>query len=161
MGIYRVAEVCLNGHVSTDSADIRPELREKFCSKCGEATITKCRNCNSNIRGDYEVEGVLNLARRYKPPSFCYNCGNPFPWTERKLNAAIQLVQEDGKLSDVELSQFRNDIGELVKDSPQVVSASLRFKKTMAKVGNSVANSVRDVVVDILSEAAKKAIWGK
>lgn len=47
-----------------------------------------------------------------------------------------------------------------MKDSPRVQVASLRFKQTMSKVGTSVASGVRDIVVDVLSEAAKKAIWG-
>ena len=48
----------------------------------------------------------------------------------------------------------------MTKDSPKTQVASLRFKKVMSKVGNSVASGVRDIVVDVLSEAAKKAIWG-
>lgn len=160
MGIYRTAEVCPNGHFSTDAADAHPELREKYCSKCGEATITQCPECNASIRGDYYVEGVIGLGGGYEPPSFCFNCGKPFPWTERKIEAAIELVQAGGKLSSEEISQFRNDLGDLVKDSPRVQVASLRFKQTMSKVGTYVASGVRDIVIDVLSETAKKAIWG-
>jgi hypothetical protein len=160
LGVYRTAEVCPNGHVSTDAANVHPELREKYCSKCGEATITQCPECSANIRGDYYVEGIIGFGEGYEPPSFCFNCGSPFPWTNRKIEAAIELVQAGGKLSDEELSQFRNDLGDLVKDSPRVQVASLRFKQTMSKVGASVASSVRDIVVDLLSEAAKKAILG-
>ncbi|MCG6537003.1 MAG: DUF2321 domain-containing protein [Syntrophales bacterium LBB04] len=80
MGTYRIAEVCLNGHVSTDSADEFPESREKFCSRCGEATITQCPSCKSNIRGYYYIEGVIG-GEEYEPPAFCFNCGNPFPWS--------------------------------------------------------------------------------
>lgn len=160
MGVYRTAEVCPNGHVSTCSADAYPELREKYCSECGEATITQCPKCSATIRGKYYVEGVIRLVDDYEPPSFCFNCGNPFPWTERKIEATIELIQTDGNISDEELSQFRNDLGDLVKDSPKVQVASLRFKQTMSKVGSSVASGARDIIVDILSEAAKKAIWG-
>ncbi|WP_342315558.1 DUF2321 domain-containing protein [Lysobacter sp. FW306-1B-D06B] len=58
------------------------------------------------------------------------------------------------------LEQFRADLAELTKDGPKTQVASLRFKKVMAKVGSSVAFGVREIVVDVLSEAAKKAIWG-
>ncbi|MFC2050467.1 DUF2321 domain-containing protein [Chloroflexota bacterium] len=159
MGVYRTAEVCPNGHVSTNSADEYPERREKFCSKCGEPTITQCPHCNTNIRGYYYVEGFIQR-HEYEPPAFCFNCGSPFPWTERKLAAAFELVKANGNLSDEELAQFRDDLDELTKDSPRVQIASLRFKQVMAKVGNFVADGVKDIVVDILSEAAKKAIWG-
>ncbi|BCK86523.1 hypothetical protein MIZ01_0285 [Sideroxyarcus emersonii] len=159
MGIYRIAEVCPNGHVSTDSADVHPELREAFCSRCGEATITACPSCHTNIRGDYQVGGIF-ISSEYEPPAFCFNCGSPFPWTERKISGAIELVKEGGRLTEGELSEFKDDLNEMTKGSPRVQAASARFKKVMSKVGTSVAGGVREIVVDVLSEAAKKAIWG-
>lgn len=156
MGVYRVAEVCPNGHVSTDSADAFPDLREKFCSKCGEPTLTQCPNCKANIRGDYYVEGFIDATARYKPPAFCHNCGAAFPWTERKVQAAVDLVGASGQVSAEELSQFRDDLGNLTKESPSVQVASIRFKKIMIKVGKSVADSVREIIVDVLSEAGKR-----
>lgn len=159
MGTYRVAEICPNGHVSTSSADTSPELREKFCSSCGEQTLTQCPSCNAAIRGFYHVEGVLSI-RPYDRPAFCFNCGKPFPWTERAIVSAVELVDEASDLSEQELEQFRTDLTELTKDTPKAQVASLRFKKIMGRVGNSVSGGVRDIVVEILSETAKKAIWG-
>lgn len=160
MGTYRVAQVCPNGHVATTAADQNPELREAFCSQCGEATITQCPNCSASIRGYYEIEGVFGFGGDYEPPSFCHNCGKAFPWTERKIAGAVELVEVGADLSPEELQQFRSDLTELTKDSPKTQVASLRFKKVMGKVGTSIASGVRDIVVDVLSEAAKKAIWG-
>lgn len=160
MGTYRVAQICPNGHVATQAADQNPELREAFCSRCGEATIMSCPKCNAPIRGNYEVEGVFGLGDDYEPPAFCHNCGSPLPWTDRKIAAAVELIEVSADLSSEEVHQFRSDLTELTKDSPKTQVASLRFRKMMAKVGNSVASGVRDIVVDILSEAAKKAVWG-
>jgi hypothetical protein len=70
------------------------------------------------------------------------------------------LVEVGADLSPEELQQFRSDLTELTKDSPKTQVASLRFKKVMGKVGTSIASGVRDIVVDVLSEAAKKVIWG-
>jgi hypothetical protein len=160
MGTYRVAQICVNGHVATDSADQHPELREAFCSQCGEATIMQCPKCNAPIRGDYDVPGVFVMSH-YTPPAFCHSCGNGFPWTERKIAGAVELVEAGTDLTAAEVQQLRSDLTELTKDSPKTQAASLRFKKLMAKAGNTIASGVRDIVVDILSEAAKKAIWGK
>jgi hypothetical protein len=33
-------------------------------------------------------------------------------------------------------------------------------KAFMSKVGKEIASGVRDILVDIVSETAKKAIWG-
>jgi len=160
MGAYRVAQVCPNGHVATTAADQNPELREAFCSQCGDATIMQCPKCSASIRGDYHVEGVFGFGGEYEPPAFCHNCGSAFPWTERKISSAVELVEVDANLPAADLEQFRADLTDLTKDSPKTQLASLRFKKVMAKVGTSVASGVRDIVVDVLSETAKKAIWG-
>lgn len=158
MGKYRVAQVCPNGHVATTAADANPELREAFCSQCGEATLTSCSNCHTPIRGDYYVEGFFGSSGNYEPPAFCHNCGSRFPWTERKIAGAVELVEVGTDLTPEEVQQFKSDLTELTKDSPKTQAASIRFKKVMAKVGNTVASGVRDIVVDVLSEAAKKAL---
>jgi hypothetical protein len=159
MGVYRVAEVCPSGHVSTDAADASPELREKFCSRCGEATMMACPGCKADIRGDYYVEGFFGVGHEYKPPAHCHNCGASFPWTERKVAAAVELLEVGANLSPEEAQLFGADLTELTKDSPKTQVASLRVKRVLTKVGGSLASGVRDIVVDVLSEAAKKIIW--
>jgi hypothetical protein len=158
---YRIAEVCPNGHVSTDSADAHPDRREKFCAHCGEATMTQCPKCTTGIRGYFEVEGAFLLGGKYRPPAFCHNCGNAFEWTERKIAGAVELVEIDGQLSPSELTEFRSDLIELTKDTPKTQAASMRFKRVMLKVGSSVADGVRAIIIDVASEAAKKVILGK
>jgi hypothetical protein len=159
MGVYRTAEICLNGHVTTSSADTSPELREKYCSECGEPTITQCPNCKSNIRGYYDVPNVIGFLE-YTCPLFCHNCGNPFPWTERRIQAASELMELSDKLSESELTQFKADLDSLVKDTPQAKVASFRVKAFLGKAGKEIASAVRDILIDIVSETAKKAIWG-
>lgn len=52
MGHYNNATICLNGHVvSKYQANY-----QKFCSKCGKETYSKCPECNSPIHGKYEVD---------------------------------------------------------------------------------------------------------
>ena len=121
--------------------------------------MTMCPSCNAPIRGHYYVEGVFVLSE-YTQPAYCHNCGGAFPWTTRKVDSAVELVEVGGGLTDTELVQLRTDLTELTKDSPNTQVASLRFMKAMGKVGGTVAQGVRDIVVDVLSEAAKKAIWG-
>lgn len=160
MGTYRVAQICPNGHVVTEAANQYPECREAFCSKCGEATIIKCSNCSASIRGNHADEYGITCLTEYERPAFCHNCGKAFPWTERMIASAVELVEVGANLSHEELQQFRSDLTELTKDSPKTQISSLRFKKIMDKVGKPIASGVRDIVVDVLSETAKKAIWG-
>ena len=158
-GDYDVAEVCPNGHVSTGAADRYPQFREKFCSQCGELTTTQCPTCEEAIRGTYFVAGYLG-ADDYHPPAHCHNCGTAFPWTQRRIAAAIELLEVDGSLSNAEITQFRTDLVVMTKDTPQTQVASLRFKKAMLKVGKTVADGVREIIVSVLSEVAKDQIKG-
>ena len=159
MGVYRIAEICLNGHVTTSLADTMPQFRENYCSRCGEATITKCPNCSVSIRGSYDDPERL-LLPKYIKPSFCHNCGKPFPWTDRSMQAANELIALTGKFGEPELTQFKTDLDSLMKDTPQTKVASFRVKTILGKVGKEIASGVRDILVDIVSETAKKAIWG-
>ncbi len=159
MGTYRVAEVCPNGHVVTSAADQYPEHREKFCSKCGEETLTKCPACQAPIRGIYETSRFGGYFG-YDRPAHCHNCGSAFPWTERRLSGAVEYLEAGTDLSADEIQQFRTDLVELTKDSPKTQVASLRFKNVMGKVGTTVACGGRDIFVFVVSETAKKSIRG-
>ncbi|WP_367429122.1 DUF2321 domain-containing protein [Snodgrassella alvi] len=66
--------------------------------------------------------------------------------------------KRSGCFSPEELQQFRSDLAELTKNSSKLQVALFRFKHVMSKVGTPIASGVRDIVNDILSEVAKKAI---
>jgi len=152
---YDVAQICLNGHVANSSFTRSPQFNQDFCESCGSATITSCPECNSPIRGYYSGR-VLGS---YNAPSFCINCGQPFPWTKSKLQAAHELAQELDNISDEDRIVLQKSIDELVKDTPSTPVAATRFKKIMVKVGQTTAGMFREILVDVLSEAAKKAMF--
>lgn len=94
MGYHDVQQVCLNGHQITDNYDRSPEFRKNFCSTCGEGTIHKCPNCDHSIKGNYHVDGVLCLPIGTPVPTHCENCGQQYPWTERKKLIAESVPNE-------------------------------------------------------------------
>lgn len=96
MGHYDTQEVCLNGHQTTASYQSSPEFRRKFCPECGEETIHQCLECSHPIKGYYNVEGVISFFET-SVPTHCENCGNPYPWTLRKVEAvqAVETVSYD------------------------------------------------------------------
>jgi len=155
---YDIAQVCPNGHTANDSYQEYPEFNKQFCEKCGEKTITHCTKCNGPIQGAYHSEGVIGVFE-YTPPGYCHHCGNAFPWTERKILAAMELSVEEGHLDKEESMILEQSIKEIVRETPQTQAAANRFKKIMVKAGASTAGAVRDILVDIVSETAKKIIW--
>lgn len=157
---YDAAQVCINGHAINDSFRQHPTLNQDFCDKCGAKTITKCESCNAEIRGHYNVPGVAAIGFKYNPPKFCHNCGNSYPWTKAGLESAKELAEEMEGLKPEERESLKKSLDDLVKDSPNTQVAALKFKKLMSKAGKTSANALKDILVNIISESAKKLIWG-
>lgn len=82
MSEYDVAQICLNGHVITECLKLSPEKQVKFCPKCGTEAITKCKNCSAEIIGAHYVSETGY--KKYEKPSYCHNCGEPYPWAIEK-----------------------------------------------------------------------------
>lgn len=158
MGTYDTAQICLNGHVITSSVH-NSNMLQKFCSDCGEPTITACQHCNANIKGDYNVPNVFSIFEYYRP-SFCDNCGQQYPWTQSSKDAAYELIQFTDSLNENEKDDLKNSINDLLKDSPKTKVAEIKFKKYALKAGKEVASGLKDILIDIVSETAKKSIWG-
>lgn len=160
MGYYHVAQICLNGHVITDTYDSNPEFRKNFCTQCGAKTIVSCQSCNTHIHGDYECEGITFLSSTMNTaPSYCHNCGIPYPWTEEKLLIANEMLALDSSLSDDDRNNISKNIGYLVSDTPRTQLAAMKIKSLLSKVGKGTAAAFRDIIVDISSETAKKILW--
>jgi len=158
-GRYHQAQICLNGHVITAYFDVNQERRQKFCDRCGDETVAYCPSCNSRIRGDYVVPGVIGFYE-YHPPAYCADCSSAFPWTVRRLEAARELALELDQLSDDEREQLQAALPDLVRDVPRTQVAAGRFKRLVAKAGGEAATAFREILVDVASETAKKVIWG-
>jgi len=157
---YDTAQICTNGHVINSQSVYRPEHNKKFCDKCGAPTITNCQNCNMTIKGYYHVPPMCTLDYTDVPlPSFCPGCSKPYPWTEAKLKAAQELSDELGNLSSKERELLKKSLDDIVRDTPQTTVAANRFKRLIVKAGKAAADGFRDILVDVLSEAAKKVIW--
>ena len=154
---YDVAQICLNGHVINESVKKYPQHNKKFCDKCGAATITDCQNCNAEIQGEYYAEGIIDFG--YKAKAFCPDCGKPYPWTETKIQAAHELAQELENISDDDKEILTQSINEIVKDSPRTTLAATRFKKILSKTNKPILDAFRNILVDIVSETAKKLLW--
>jgi hypothetical protein len=159
MGHHDTAQVCRRGHVITGYYDEYPQFRQKFCDKCGEATITQCQVCSAPIRGGYHHDGPVIGTSYLKPPDYCHACGKPYPWTESKMQAAKELVDELDSLDDEDRRILKQSLDDLVTDSPKTEVASLRFKRIMKKVGKESYDAVKTVVTDLVSESIKKTLF--
>ncbi|MFD1644659.1 DUF2321 domain-containing protein [Haloarchaeobius litoreus] len=83
MADYEPMQVCAeNGHQITVYYDSQPTTRQDFCEQCGSETIHQCPECDSIIRGNYQVDGVAGSFDK-DVPSYCHGCGEAYPWVQQ------------------------------------------------------------------------------
>lgn len=156
MSGYYPAEICLNGHVISSSS----KNVETYCSDCGAKTISSCPSCNTPIRGKYNDEYVVYV-QEYKAPAYCFSCGNPFPWTQSRIDAINELIEFDNQLSNDKKSYINNNINALTVDTPKTKVVATKIKFYLSETANATGNAIKDILVDIISETAKKIIFGQ
>jgi hypothetical protein len=160
---YLSAEVCLQGHPTTSAIEHSPDRTANFCSTCGAKTIRACSDCGAAIRGIYFVPNSYRRVPRVpyeKPPNHCFNCGEAFPWVTAKVEAAKEHAAEIEELSEGERGELKQAIDDLAAGGARTELAASRFRRLMKKAGQTVGSGLYKVVVDVLSEAAKKAVTG-
>ncbi|MCK0471423.1 DUF2321 domain-containing protein [Halalkalibacter sp. APA_J-10(15)] len=156
MGYYQNATICINGHVaSRDTSNYR-----KFCKECGQKTISLCQNCHTNIQGEYDTPGVAMIGFSYDPPSFCHECGNPYPWISQIIDNAIELLALDDELPDEHKEIIKGAFPDLIVETPATPVAVAKYKKYMPKAAEYVQNGVKKILYDVASQVVKKSIWG-
>ncbi len=157
---YEQALVCENGHLITDCLRLAPEKAVPFCKRCGAPTISACPSCSTPIQGNYFVPGVISMRSHYRRATYCPQCAEPMPWTTKALEAAQELASDLEMLTPEERETLELALPELLSDSPMTKVAAGRFKRLMLKAGGGATEVFRELLVDVMSEAAKKAIWG-
>lgn len=166
-GNYDIQQVCENGHQINDCYNIRPEKQKKFCQECGAATIIACPSCGEGIQGtQIEVSqdwisartghSKMVPGRPVDVPSYCSNCGKPYPWTENKIMTAIQIFAEYGNLSEQEKKDIEQDINNIAKDIPQTKLSAMRIKRICEKCGKVAY----DVIMELASKTAAEILKG-
>ncbi|MGB3364909.1 MAG: DUF2321 domain-containing protein [Thermodesulfobacteriota bacterium] len=154
---YDTAQVCMNGHSINPSSVKYPAHNQDYCSKCGEKTIQKCQDCHSPIKGRLKE----SLSLRYVPPSYCHNCGNTYPWTQSKLEAAKEFADELDNINEEEKEKLKESLNDLVREGPRTKLAETRFKKIMMKTGKESLDAMKSILIDIVSETIKKSLFGQ
>lgn len=152
------AVICLNGHVILSYLEPGSPF-DPHCTKCGEKTLNKCPSCEHFIPGGGDI--LWTGGAPIDPPHYCHNCGKPYPWTERTTFAAAEIIRMSDSLTEEEQSDFISAIPTLYTETPQTKVGILKFKKYAAKAGSVIGDGLRDILVDIISESIKKALWGQ
>lgn len=153
---YDVAQICLNGDICNDSMQTHPEKNENFCSICGAKVIDKCLNCNAPIRGAYYSKNIRYTTTDYNPltqtaqkvlagvdikcisetsiaPAYCNQCGEPYPWTQSKLNAFQEIVDHLEDISPELKDQLKISFPDIIVQTPKTELAAIIIDNTLKK----------------------------
>ncbi len=167
--MYDVQQVCENGHQMADCYNIYPEKRKKFCQECGATTLTACLCCGTEIQGarikigQIWDDAELGLRRMIRAdpfavdvPSYCPNCGEPYPWTQKRIRAAIQILAEFGDLGEEEKKTIDQDVENIAKDVPDAELSARRIKRIWER-GKDVGY---EIIMEFASRTAAKILKG-
>ena len=154
---YDVALICLNRHVVNHSSNTYPLKNARFCKDCGAECINKCRYCSEYIRGRYHMKGVV-MPSTYSAPSYCDNCGKPYPWLEEKLKVLDEMIDLMNELDELEKKDLKQSTIDITTDNPRTSLASLKIKRFGLKIGSEMYDALKKILVQMAVEAAKQQI---
>jgi len=75
------------------------------------------------------------------------------------MQGARDLSDELENLTPEEREQLKGSLDDIIRDSPQATVAATRFKRLAAKAGRTAADGLKEIMIDLVSETAKKIIW--
>jgi hypothetical protein len=156
---WDIAQICLNGHTVNQQVVAERDHNQAFCERCRKATVMAYRHCRTAIRGAYHVPGTY-VIDAVALPSYCLGCGRAYPWTEKQVQAAKVLAGELEHLKPQERDALKRTIDDLLTETPRTQLAVIRFKRLMSKAGPDAGITLREMLVNVLSEAVRRAIWG-
>lgn len=155
-GGYDVAQVCLNGHVINARSEGYPEKNAKFCPDCGEGTITTCQDCSKKIRG--EPTDVFSIGFTFPAPNYCRECGKPYPWTQRKIEAFRELVDVLSLNKDYKTVML-DGITDIVRDTPRTEVVCVKFSRIISKLKQQEPQLI-SMLSNIATDRAKELLSG-
>lgn len=156
MGYYETAQICVNGHLITSRLNSSPEFSKMYCPECGAKTISTCPACGCPIQGEYTVESVFALGFDFPVPSYCHNCGKPYPWIEKSLKAAEEEIKSNLNLSVQEQADLISELPELISETPRTTLSAKKIGQYLAKFSSDV---IMRFVAAAGCEVAKQIIF--
>ena len=91
-------------------------------------------------------------------PTFCDKCGNPFPWTQSRLDGAKSLA-DSLDLDVPERILLETSIEEIVRNTPRAPAEAIRFKSIVESAKPWALEGFKQLLEAVVSEGVKKLIW--
>lgn len=149
---FREIFICSNGDVQ-DGPD--PHAGQMVhCTVCGELCIFECPHCNSPIRGPQ----IRNNISTYQRPQFCHACGRPYPWMQKRLDTALDLLRHDDHLSLEDRESLWGDL-RFVMSNPKADLVPAKTKLVEIKLKNA-SLLVKETVMELVAKTTAEFLKG-
>jgi hypothetical protein len=76
------------------------------------------------------------------------------------MKAARAMVDELDELTSEDKEKLSQSLDVLIRNEPEQQLAGMRAKKVLMKIAKGTYETCKSVLTDVLSEAAKKALFG-
>jgi hypothetical protein len=159
LGDFDIQQVCLNGHLITQTCVRAPSTRQAYCGDCGERTVFSCEGCGAYLRGLNWKAALDDIFYQPPPPTaFCIQCGKPYPWTKKRMDAALELAHQVEGVGSLEMERLEESLPNLAADTPQSGLAVVRWKKFIAQAGSVIGPFIKKLITEIATEAVKRSM---
>ncbi|MBU4216247.1 MAG: DUF2321 domain-containing protein [Actinobacteria bacterium] len=152
---YDTAQICQNGHIINQMTVENPVRSAFRCETCGEETITACPSCKTPIRGYYHSED-MNVPL-FEVPKFCSSCGEPYPWTDRKIKLAKELADQAKGINKKEREILKESIVDIILETPSAEVSASKIKKITEKSGPWIKEALFHLLTGAANEYLLKA----
>ena len=155
---------CLNKRVPKCNLGTRNKTTD-FCTQCGAVGIYACPECNEAIRGALLFLGLYDDWQKgqpiTKPPGFCHKCGNAYPWTRARIEAAKELISEMDELQEADREALKSTLPDLIRESPKTELAVVRYKKLLKKAADGSKEGLKKILWVIVTESVKRTLFSQ
>lgn len=177
------ALVCENGHLI--SGDLRKfPSGSRYCPQCQAPILNSCPHCRAPIHGtQYMISISRNFSegagpsdlfpdvplyqrneKEYKEAhvdAYCPYCGKPYPWTEKLLDEADQIVDLMDELTDEQKKQLKATFPDLIGETPHAQSSACLAASILHAVSDIGASALRRVLEDKISDVLSALLGWK
>jgi hypothetical protein len=111
---------------------------------------------------------MSNSFGAFRPPAYCENCGESFPWRAAALAQAEKIAKLQAETyaldvtSERELTQFAKAVADKRVTPQEAATFGAWFKKKFGSdAARAVGGALKDVATSVIADAINKAMLGR
>jgi hypothetical protein len=135
-GFYTAA-VCSRGHMVAADVGTHAHRSQSFVPSAGQRSFWFAKLQGQRPRPLRFAWIDCGGGNYPDPPKFCFSCGQPFPWTVEKLEAAKRLADALDEVSPSDREKLKMALGDVAAAGPRAEAAAARIKKLIRKAGSA------------------------